>query len=361
MSFPSLRDELVAMTCDLVAIPSVADRPDQLVAAIEYAERFARAIPGIFVSRFDEAGVPSVVATLRETRTPALMLNAHLDVVPAQPEQFTPVVRDGRIYGRGSQDMKGSGAVLLRLLRDLAALPEPPDVGFQFVGDEEIGGHHSSGMLSRQGWLCDFFLVGEPTDLQICYAHKGAMWVDVELDGRPAHGSRPWEGDNPFVALREGLAAMELAFPTPDEAAWLTTVVPTKISGGDAGNRVPKQLVLTLDVRTIPTDSPHEVLATLQSCFAGTVTARTIAPPLNTDPQHPIVRKLDQDIAAITGAPVGYYREHFSTDARYYSALGIPAVCLGPIGAGLHSDEEWVDIASLETLYHILYRFATER
>src|SRR5206468_3658706 len=144
-----LRDELIQLTNQLIAIPSTAEQPEQLQAVIDYAERYAQAIPGVHIQRFEWAGKPSLMATLRDTKSPAVMLNAHLDVVPARPEQFQPEVRDGRIYGRASQDMKGSGAVLLRLMKDLAALPEPPDVGFMFVSDEEIGGENGSGELLR--------------------------------------------------------------------------------------------------------------------------------------------------------------------------------------------------------------------
>src|SRR5262245_7404724 len=133
MTDQSLLDELTALTCDLVAIPSIAERPDQLLAAIDYAERYARSVPGVHIHRGEWAGKPNLVVTLRDTRAPAVLLNAHLDVVPARLEQFQSEVRDGRIYGRGSQDMKGSGAVLLRLLKDLAALGAPPAVGFKFV------------------------------------------------------------------------------------------------------------------------------------------------------------------------------------------------------------------------------------
>src|SRR5689334_7262547 len=83
-----LRDELATLTCDLIAIPSVAEQPAQLGAVIDYAERYARAIPGVRVKRFEWAGKPSLVATLRDTTSPAFMLNAHLDVVPARTEQF---------------------------------------------------------------------------------------------------------------------------------------------------------------------------------------------------------------------------------------------------------------------------------
>src|SRR5689334_22874644 len=112
MSETTLRDELIALTSDLIAIPSIAEQPAQLQAVIDYAERYARAIPGVHTQRFEWDAKPCLVVTLRDTKSPAVMLNAHLDVVPGRPEQFQPEVRDGRIYGRASQDMKGSGAVL---------------------------------------------------------------------------------------------------------------------------------------------------------------------------------------------------------------------------------------------------------
>jgi succinyl-diaminopimelate desuccinylase len=358
----TLRDELMALTSELIAIPSTEDRPDQLRAVIDYAERYARAVPGARVHRAESNGKPSLIATLRDTRAPAVMLNAHLDVVPARPEQFHASVRDGRIYGRGSQDMKGAGAVMLRLLKDLAALPEPPDVGFMFVSDEEIGGEHGTGYLAREGWSCDFFLAGEPTDLQICYAQKGVLWVEARLPGKPAHGSRPWDGQNALAALRDGLLALERRFPTPSAPAWVTTAVPTIVSGGSAQNRLPERVVLTLDVRHIPEETPEQIMAALERCFAGGEVGLVQPPctPLATDPSNAAVRRLADIATGVTGQPAQLYREHFASDARYYSDLRIPSVCFGPAGAGLHSDDEWVAIESLEQYYHVLRRFVSE-
>ncbi|HEX9372258.1 MAG TPA: M20/M25/M40 family metallo-hydrolase [Roseiflexaceae bacterium] len=362
MSNLSLRDEIVALTCELIAIPSTADRPDQLRAAIDYAERYARALPGVHLHRAESDAKPSLIVTLRDTRAPAVMLNAHLDVVPARAEQFQPVVRDGRIYGRGSQDMKGSGAALLRLLKDVAALPEPPDAGFMFVSDEEIGGEHGTGYLAKQGWGCGFFLAAEPTDLQICYAQKGVIWIEVVMPGRPAHGSRPWDGLNAMAALRDGLVALERRFPTPGAAAWVTTAVPTIVQGGTTPNRLPEKILLTLDVRHIPDERPEDVVAALRECFHGAETrlVQPPFPPLATSPDDLGVRRLAECTAAATGALATLYREHFASDARYYSDRRIPSVCFGPVGAGLHSDEEWVDVASLVQLYEALRRFVLE-
>jgi succinyl-diaminopimelate desuccinylase len=358
MSTPLL-DELSALTCDLIAFESVDTRQDEITAAIDYVDRYARAIPGVHVERVESNGVPNLVVAFHETRNPAFVLNAHLDVVPGLPAQFHPEVRAGRIYGRGAQDMKGSAAVLMRLMRDLAELPERPDIAFQFVGDEEIGGLNGTRvLLEERGWRCGFFLVAEPTDLQICYAHKGALWLDVMIKGRPSHGSRPWDGTNPIHALSAGLAAVEQRYPTLDEAAWMTTVTPTKLVSGDATNRLPDSAKLTFDIRYIPEEDPQQILQVIQESFPGAqIGGRAPAAPLYTDPDDVQVQQLAGRIAAVTGAQAGFYREHFSTDARFYSSAGIPAVCLGPIGAGLHSNEEWVDIASLGQTYDILRRF----
>ena len=358
MSDPTLRDDLVRLTCELIEIPSTADLPDQLQAVIDYAERYARAIPGVHIHRAESDAKPSLIVTLRDPRAPAVMLNAHLDVVAARPQQFQPDVRDGRIYGRASQDMKGAGAVLLRLLRDLAALPEPPDVGFMFVSDEEIGGEHGTGYLAKNGWGCDFFLAAEPTDLQICYAQKGAMWVELFMPGKPAHGSRPWDGTNAIAALRDGLVALEQRFPTPDEAAWLTTVVPTVVQGGTTGNRLPEGVSLTFDIRHVAEDRPEQIMAALRECFPGAdVQIQRGGGMLDSDPNDPAIARLAACAEQVIGRPTQMYREHFASDARFYSELRTPAVCFGPVGAGLHSDEEWVEIDSLVQLYDVLRRF----
>lgn len=361
MNDASVQRELTRLTCDLIAFPSTADHPDALIAAIDYVEQYVRDSGIQFIHRFEVEQKPSLMITLRDTQTPALILNGHLDVVAARAEQYQPVVRDGRIYGRGSQDMKGACAVLMRLMRDLAALPDPPDVGFMFVTDEEIGGFHGTNYMLEHGWRSAFFIAAEPTDLNICYAAKGMVRFDITLHGQPAHGSRPWEGVNPILLLRDGLQALEQRFPTPREAVWATTAVPTVVRGGDTLNRIPEVVTLSLDIRHIPEETPDEIEAAVRACFPGATVARnsTGGIPLMTDPNDPHLAQLAASIERIIGRQPVFYREHYGSDARFYSGAGIPAICFGPVGAGLHSDHEWVDIASLERLYLILHDVAT--
>ncbi|MCG8348772.1 MAG: M20/M25/M40 family metallo-hydrolase [Chloroflexales bacterium] len=357
----SLRDELVVLTTDLIRFPSTADQPDQLIAAIGYAEAYLGSIPGLHVHRSEAVGKPAIVAALRPTHTPALMLNGHIDVVPARPDQFEPQVRNGRIYGRASQDMKSGVAVALRLFKALAALDPRPDVGLQIVSDEEIGGANGTGRLLKEGWRCGIFIALEPTDLRVCFTHKGGLWVEVTLPGAPAHGSRPWLGRNPILALNAGLEALSRRFPHPTEEAWITTATPTGVAaGGSASNQIPAQARLNLDIRHIPEDKPDAILSSIQECFptAEVVFTERVAPMIN-DPATPIIRALADVAARVRGQPTEFFCEHFASDARYYSNSGMPAICFGPVGAGLHSDEEWVDIDSLVQLYTVLFEFTT--
>jgi succinyl-diaminopimelate desuccinylase len=355
-------EAIVATTCDLIRFESIATKPPTIAATIDYVEQFSHNIPGVFVHRIESQGVPNLVVALHNTRTPRFTLNAHIDVVPGLPAQFHPEIRQQRIYGRGSQDMKGSAAVLMHLMAELASLPEPPDVAFQFVGDEEIGGMNGTRiLLEEHGWQTGFFLTAEPTDLQICFAHKGSMWINLTIPGRPAHGSRPWDGLNPILTIGGGLHKIAERYPTPDEPTWMTTITPTKISSGDAGNRLPDALQMTFDIRFVPEDDPNDIIKTIQQAFpTATLSDRAPGAPLATDPNDPQVLRLANTIQQITNQPTGFYREHFATDARFYSSAGTPAVCVGPIGAGLHSDEEWVDIASLAITYDILKAFVLE-
>jgi succinyl-diaminopimelate desuccinylase len=149
-------------------------------------------------------------------------------------------------------------------------------------------------------------------------------------------------------------------YPIPDSAVWRTTVTPSAFHSGDAHNRVPADALLKLDIRRVPEDDSDAIMAFLRTCFPGAeVTAQQCGSTLKTASDDPYVQRLAAAYAAVTGKPVGFRGEHFGSDARFYSEAGVPAVCFGPHGAGLHSHEEWVSIDSLETLYRVLERLIT--
>ncbi len=356
-----IEQELVDLTSELVAIPSVSDDAARREAVIAYVEGYCRALPGVHVERLTCNGFPSLVAAFDDRRHKALVLNAHLDVVPARPEQFKPHVRDGKLYGRGAQDMKGAAAAFLLVLKTLAESGRHPSVAWQFVSDEEIGGDDGSGYLLQSGYTTDFFLAGEPTDLSIVNRAKGVLWVEVQQIGNPAHGSRPWDGDNPLVALAGGIERLLQRYPIPEQPAWRTTITPAALHGGDAQNRVPADALLKLDIRRVPDDDAEAVLDVVRECFPNAdVVSRHTGSALATRAGDPQILRLQAAASSVTGREHPLIDEHFASDARYYSEAGIPAVCFGPAGAGLHSHEEWVDVAGLVQFYQVIMALCHE-
>lgn len=355
-----LQADLIQKTCELVRFASSADNLEQIGACMAWIRSYLERLPDIHIVYQVWEGYPVLVATLHATRTPAIFLNGHIDVVPGREEQFVPQVRHGRIYGRGAQDMKGSVAVLLRLFHDLAHHTPRPNIGIQIVSDEETGGQHGTKRLVEDGWKCEWFLAAEPTNFGICYEQKGSIWMRLRIPGVSGHGSRPWEAQNPIIKLTDGLQTLFQHFPIPRADEWRTSVTPTVLGTPNATrNRTPDELFLTLDIRYVPEEHPQEVAEQVRACFPDAeVVECDIHAPLITDPHALGIRRLAEAVKRVRGHEAICYRESYGSDARFYSQGGIPAICFGPIGAGLHSHDEWVDVASLVDLYHILWHFA---
>ena len=354
------RSEIVDLTRRLVAVPSVSAEKRDLDTVIELVVNELKDLPDVQLHVRSAAGFPMLVVTFDDQREADIILNAHLDVVPARVTQWTVEERDGRLYGRGTQDMKGAGAVYIRLIKDIAALPadQRPRVIFQFVTDEEIGGAHGTAQLRDEGWTSSLFIAGEPTDMQICHGAKGILWVEIEQPGVPAHGSRPWEGVNPIERLAHGLRRLLDIYPPPSAAIWRTTVTAAIISGGDAGNRIPASANLRLDVRWTPEEGADAVIANIERAFANEtppharVVVRQRGTALLTSADDPQIERIKTAQHAALGVAPTTFREHFGSDARFYSDVNIPAVCWGPVGAGLHTDDEWVSIDGLLDYYN---------
>ena len=144
-----------------------------------------------------------------------ILLAPHLDTVNVVSDaQFKPVIRNGRLYGRGACDTKGSVAVMFGALCDLAAMKARPcETEIIFVGlvDEEHG-QSGSRFLAERKFKADLAIVGEPTRLALATAHKGSVWLEVETHGRAAHGATPWFGDNAVHSMSRIVDALEMDY-----------------------------------------------------------------------------------------------------------------------------------------------------
>jgi acetylornithine deacetylase len=361
----SERDPCLSLLRELVSIDSVnpslvpgATGEHAIAAAI--AEHLRRMHLDVRIQ--DVApGRPNVVGVLQGREPgPSLMLCGHIDTVGVEGmrDPFTPVERDGRLYARGAQDMKGGVAAMIDAVRVAA------DRGFKAgqvivaaVVDEEYASIGADALVSE--WTADMAVVTEPTDLQIAVGHKGFAWLKIVTHGRAAHGSRPREGRDAIVRMGRVLSRLEaldrsLQARPPHPIMGTGSLHASFINGGRELSSYPDRCELTIERRTITGETRdriegeiREILTALQQDdeeFAAEVSLEFSRPPYELAPAHPLASALAAAASLGNTPPVGMT---FWTDAAVLGAAGIPTVLFGPGGAGLHSVEEYVTVSDV--------------
>lgn len=346
---------MIGFLSHLISIESISTKPEKLREVVEVVKEEFRDTD-LIVKEFEYNSKPSLLVS-PTNQIPEIILNAHADVVPAKSEQFTIKTVGDKLYGRGTQDMKGALAVMVSLMKDLPKLP----IGLMVVTDEEIGGFDGSKkLLHEAGIRPKFFLAGESTDLKIEYEAKGITWLKIRTHGKNAHGAYLWEGQNAITKLSHELIQINNLYPQPEHFVWETTCNLGKISGGQATNQVPDLAEATLDIRRIPNENTTGVVEKIKNKMKYPDTEVEIVmdePAHHADKNNDYIKSLIEVITKHHGQ-TEYVQKCGASDARHYSAEGIPAICFGPVGAGLHTDDEWVSIHSLETYYEILKEWA---
>ena len=364
----SILDEVSKLTCDLVAIESV--NPD-LVAQGSGESAIAAFVAswlrdhGLVVESIEPLpGRPSVVGVLRgKGGGRSLMLNAHMDTVGegGMRDAFKPRVESGRIYGRGAYDMKGSLAAIMVAAAEARRLDLAGDLIVTAVADEEVASVGTSAVLER--FTADAGIVSEPTELRLCAAHKGFVWLELEVRGVAAHGSRPDLGVDAIAAagpILSLVAELDAALRAGPRHPLLGTgsIHASLIEGGQEMSTYPARCLLQLERRTVPGEDGRSVLAELQQVIAA---ARRRDPRLEasvrvTLERNPSEVSPDSDVARAVGASAGdalgraaaVVGVSYWMDMALLNEAGIPTVAFGPSGEGEHADVEWVDCASLE-------------
>ena len=361
-------DAVIQLLRDLIAIDSVNPslvRGGAGEAAV--ADRIASALAGagLDVEVTEVApGRPNVVAAV-EGRAPGrtLMLCGHTDTVGVEgmSAPFDPVVRDGRVYGRGSQDMKSGVAAMVGAATEIArggGLARGRLL-VAAIADEEHASAGAEALVTTH--RADGAVVTEPTDLRLATAHKGFEWIEVVTRGRAAHGSRPAEGRDAILHMGRVLARLE-AFDAAFAAGPVhprlgrASLHASTIGGGQALSVYPDRCTLRFERRTVTGEPPDVGLTEARDALAilgrNDPTFDASAHQLLTRPPHEIPD--DQPICRHLAAALR--RRHldttpgavsFWTDAALLGRAGIPAVLCGPTGAGLHGAEEYVEIESV--------------
>jgi succinyl-diaminopimelate desuccinylase len=316
----------------------------------------------IEVTGMTHSGRPVLAATVGAASGPTIVLHGHLDVVPGQPEQFTPRIDGDRLYGRGAYDMKGGLAAMMCAVRELAG-QDRVRVRLLCIADEESEdeGPRGTDLLIEEGYAGDFAITGEPTDLHIGVQAKGVLAMRIEVTGRSAHGSTPWVGDNAVLKAIDVFRGIE-SLPFARESSDLfdrPSINLGRIVGGDVLNRVPDRCAIDVDVRYLPGQDAEQILDSVRSLPDAEVTRVFHREPVDVPRDNPFVKVLGQAVSHVAqvGERISIGR-HGASDVICFLESGIPAVEFGPVGDGHHGPEEWVSIESLEQYRRALVEFA---
>jgi succinyl-diaminopimelate desuccinylase len=364
--YPIDHDAAVRLLTECVKLPTINPPGDEKLAADWLAEQLQHRG---FNPRVDDLGGnrANVVTVLRGTgEKPALVFNGHLDVVPVGDtpwmyDPFAGVRVNGRLYGRGSSDMK-SGLVAMVMAAD--ALKQ---AGVHLKGDLIISGvaDEETGALGAKSWVqagglqgVGAIVIGEPTNLEVYIAEKGAFWLEITTYGKTAHGSMPDLGINAVMHMTAALQALtSLSLPfQPHPLFDKPTMNVGTIVGGHKTNVVPDRCTVTIDLRTLPGMRHEDILQDVRQRLDGlrqaipefTYDLRVIAEraPVASDPQAPIVETALAVLEAHGRQAPPKATPGFATDASVFQpASGAPFMIFGPgIPQLAHQPNEYVEI-----------------
>lgn len=349
-------DEILTFAQNLISIRSTADNLPAINEAVLLIEK---QLGSLSYDTFISNGKPSLLIhnNKSENKHFKILFNAHLDVVQGADHQFKPYIKDNKLYGRGSYDMKAAASVFIKLFKELHNKISYP-FALQITTDEETGSLGAQKQIDS-GYRGEFILTGEcGSNLKITNVAKGVYQVKIIAEGLNSHGAYPWLGDNAIAKLHQAVVKILAKFPIPKEETNNSTVSITKIySTNEAINKIPDYAEATLDIRFTPADK--HILSEITKLLPQGVRLEKIAhySPLATDKNNKYIVMLRK---------IGYEKLHYklplrsahaTSDIVRFAEAGCEGIEFGPVGANQHADNEWVDIKSLDDYYHLLRQF----
>ena len=404
------RDQAVQFLCDLVKEGSLLGQEQgaQDIMAERFGgmglavERFdvdldqIRNLPGFSPPVIDNYSGRENVVGIHRPKGPAagrsLILNGHIDVVPTGDvnlwtnHPFDPAIRDGKVFGRGSADMKAGIVAYCMAFEALQSLGLQPasEVIMQSVVEEECTGNGALACLAR-GYRADAAVIPEPFHQQLMTAQLGVMWLSVHLTGKPAHVLDTSAGVNAIeaaFAIFDNLREVETEWNLPENRHELycdhdhpVNFNLGKVTGGDWASTVPCSASVDVRVGFYPGMSLEDVRKTLEDKIAEAVEKDSRLKGVNArveyrgfqaegcvvDQEGPLMTSLAVAHRRITNAPIEMHASTATTDCRFFELYGdTPATCYGPQGSDYHGIDEWVSIGSMMEVILVLAVFMAE-
>lgn len=355
----ALRDELMNELNILIRFRPTTSDQNSVTKLLQYVQAELSKL-NMRTCLVEHEGYNSMIAGTKSLTKSTLLLQAHVDVVPAPSSMFTTKIKGDKLFGRGTYDMLFSVAVYLVMLRNLNKNRKlhDLDIGVILSGDEEVGGFNGLGKII-QNYKCNVCLLPDAGRLdEISVQAKGVLELEIICKGKSGHAARPYEYDNPIIKLTKIIN--ELARKFPNSSKNKTTCSITKLSAGEALNQVPDTASVSIDIRYIPKDNSNELQQIIENIaikYDGQVNQLVCEPSFNIDVKNKYIRLYRDAHQQVTGRKMTSMQSSGSSDARFLSSLGIPVIMTRPEGGGLHGPNEYVSLSSLTEHYTVVEEY----
>lgn len=366
-------EEVVGLTKKLVSIESHVHTEQKEEKVALYLRDFMKDFGCEVSLQRVRKNRPNLIATLPgKTGDSTLMFNGHMDTVPPgeMKSPFTPSVQDGKLYGRGSTDMKGAVAAMAIAMKHIAEFDVQPTGNLALVTtvDEEIQAIGMDHFVKHREFTPDYCLVGEPTSLDIGIAHKGIEKVSIETKGKSVHGSTPQKGVNAInhmakiiQYITEELSPQLTERRDPDLGS--PTLNIGTIEGGDQVNIVPSRCKIEIDRRWIPGESVTSIMDEFKQAIEDVKekedsleavvsrleeTSKVWHGPFRATNAEPLINAVSEAVHEYTRTIPEQVGLNYWTDGALVSREGIPTLIFGPGKlAKAHTADEYVEIEKL--------------
>ena len=347
----------VDLLSELMACRPVTADVDRVNCAVEVMRRHLDTA-GMHTCVEDIDGRRALYASTVPGKAPKVLLNTHLDVVPADDGMFRLREEEGRLAGRGTHDCLGNSAIAAQALIRTRG---KASAGVVFSTDEETGGETTEAMVQRGYGATDLVLVLDGAGYAITTAQKGVLTVAVKATGTACHGAEPWKGDNAIDKLVDGYARIRELFPPvhpPDE--WRNTMIAATIRAGTVHNRVPDEAGMVLNIRYTEVAGADELLERMRQVSGLTIETSMACPPVFFSDDTPAFARLAECMRQAFGRDIDLIRMNGATDARHFAELGVPVAIIGAPGEDPHGAGECVEAAGLAAYEDMLAAFLSE-
>lgn len=354
----------VELSQDLIKIPSISGNFTETKRCIDYCKNYFKNFNNVKIKEIEINNTPSILLSNYDGLDFDIISIGHIDVVPVEDNKmFIPEIKDGKLYGRGSYDMKSLVAVSMKMLEYVLKNNFKYKFGILIVSDEEIGGGNGAKYWAEELKLKSKIILDfdDGSDLNILTKRrKGSLMLKLTSKGLSAHGSMPWLGIDANENLINTLVNIRKYFPyvsreNPIDNEWITTFHTGIFKGGEAMNTICPEAIAKVDFR-ITEDWPEEkILEIVKNSVVGNIEIEKLVSGkvVSTDLNNNFVKMYVDCIKEETKKDVSFGDRTGGTDCRYFVNGDTVIIQHGPNGFGIHSNNEYVEIESLEKFENI--------